>query len=62
MGININTYQVGLVNFIANKELLGRIVNGEYKPLKTSTIANYVSTVMSEKKKESGRNEKKRRN
>jgi ribosomal protein S17E len=61
MCINMNTYQIELVNFIANKKLLGHIVDGEYKPLKASTIANYVSTVMSEAKKERERNEKKGR-
>lgn len=61
MCINMNTYQIELVNFIANKKLLGHIVDREYKPLKASTIANYVSTVMSEAKKERERNEKKGR-
>ncbi|WP_455587285.1 hypothetical protein [Bacteroides sp.] len=52
MGENIKTYQSELAHFIEETKLLGRISNGEFKPLKISTIKNYISTVMNEDKKE----------
>ena len=59
MGTDMKTYQVELVHFIAKKKLLGHIVDGKYKPLKASTIANYVSTIISEEKKEKEKNKRK---
>lgn len=50
MGRNMDTSQVKLARFIANKELLGYVVDGKYKPLKFSTIINYISTIVNEDK------------
>ena len=45
---NIKTCQASLARFIAEKEILGHLVEGEYKPLKTSAIKTYISKIWNE--------------
>ena len=47
---NIETCQASLARFIAEKEILGHIVNGEHKPLRYSAIKTYISKIWNEDK------------
>lgn len=48
MGENIKTKQACLARFIVEKDILGHIPKGEYKPLSNSTIKTYISTLWNE--------------
>ncbi|EXZ06898.1 hypothetical protein M072_0683 [Bacteroides fragilis str. DS-208] len=52
---NIKTCKDSLARYIEEKELLGKMTNGVFKPLVFSTIRNYVNEVwndMERKKKD----------